>query len=239
MNTKNIALILAGGNGKRFDANYPKQFVEIKKKPLIVHTLQKFSNCDSIDQIFIVCLKDYVDEMNNIIDKYSISKVGGIIIGSTRHESIKNGVNYLINNGFSKMSKVIIHNANMPLVALSNIDECIQKCVDNTVVTTAAKCNGYFYQISESDNSISIGPDRNCLLHAKVPEAMYLSVADAIYNNNQFNEKLYESYTAGMLGIIMGLNVEILICKYTNMKITTKEDYKLVETYLEYESNNE
>ncbi len=236
----NIALILAGGNGTRFDANYPKQFVEIKKKPLIVHTLQKFSNCNSINQIFIVCLKDYVDEMNTIINKYSISKVSGIIIGgSTRHESIKNGVNYLTNNGFSKSSKIVIHNANMPLVTLSNIDECISKCTDNTVVTTAAKCHGFFYEISESDNSISIGPDRSCLLHAKVPEAMYLSIADAIYNNNQFNKKLYESYTAGMLGIIMGLNVEILICEYTNMKITTKEDYKLVETYLEHESNNE
>ncbi len=236
----NVALILAGGNGKRFDANIPKQFVNLKKKPIIVHTLQKFVDCKSIDQIFVVCLANYVDEMKRIINQYSISKVNDIIVGGkTRHESIINGINYLINKGLPEATKIVIHNANMPLVTISNINDCIRKCVDNTVVTTAAQCSGFFYQISSDDSSLLIGPNRDCLLHAKVPEAMYLKVANKIYNDDAFNEVKYESYTAGMLGIIKGLNVELSICDSTNMKITTKEDYKLVETYLENESNNE
>lgn len=236
----NIALILAGGKGTRFGASLPKQFVEIERKPLIVHTLEKFSKCDSIDKIFIVCLEDYVDDMNKIIEKYEIKKVENIIIGgNTRHKSIRNGINYLLNNGFDKLSKIIIHNANMPLVAMSNINECISKCDNNSIVTTAAKCHGFFYQISENGDTLSIGPDRSSLLHAKVPEAMYLDIANTIYNNNQFNEQKYESYTAGMLGILMGMNVKVSICGSTNMKITTKEDYELVETYLKNESNGE
>ncbi len=236
----NIALILAGGRGTRFDANYPKQFVEIHRTPLIVHTLQKFESCESVDQIYIVCLEDYIDEMNNIVNQYSINKVKDIIIGgNTRHESIRNGINYFIQKGFANTDKIIIHNANMPLVTLSNINDVIEKCTDNIVVTTAAKCHGFFYQISEENEGLSIGPSRNCLLHAKVPEAMCLSVADKIYNYDEFNEKKYESYTAGMLGILMNLDVKVSLCESTNMKITTKEDYKLVEVYLENESKYE
>lgn len=236
----NIALILAGGRGTRFGGDHPKQFVEIEKKPLIVHTLEKFSNCKFIDKIFVVCLKNYVDEMKEIIKRYSINKIEDIIIGgNTRHESIRNGINYLLNNKYDKLSKIVIHNANMPLVTISNIEECILKCDKNTIVTTVAKCNGFFYQISEDDNSLAIGPDRNNLLHAKVPEGMYLEIANEIYNDKRFDEKKYESYTAGMLGILMKKSVVIAICASTNMKITTKEDYKLVETYFKNETSGD
>lgn len=238
----NIALILAGGIGSRFDSNYPKQFVEIEKKPLIVHTLEKFSNCDEISEIYIVCLKDYVAEMEYIINNYSIDKVKSIIIGGkTRHESIKNGIKYLESKNFNDTYKVIIHNANMPLVTKSNIIDCINKCNDeNIIVTTAATCNGYFYQISNSkDGNLMIGPNRENLLHAKVPEAMYFKTSKDLYLSDIFDEKKYESYTAGMLGIILNKKVEFVKCKSTNMKITTKEDYELVQTYLKKEKMGE
>ncbi len=238
----NIALILAGGVGSRFDSNFPKQFVEIEKKPLIIHTLEKFSSCKEIDEIYIICLKEYVDEMETMIKNYSIKKIKGIILGGkTRHESIKNGVKYLSTNHYTDVCKVILHNANMPLVTNSNIVDCINKCKNSDIiVTTAAKCNGYFYQISNDENgSLIIGPNRENLLHAKVPETMYLSTAKEIYLSNTFDGKQYESYTAGMLAIILNKKVEVVTCKSTNMKITTKEDYELVQTYLRKEKSGE
>lgn len=236
----NIAIVLAGGKGTRFSSISPKQFVEIESKPLIVHTLEKITKCKLIDEVIIVCLEDYVEEMKDIISAYSINKIANIVIGgSTRHESIQNGINYLINNNYDDNTKVIIHNANMPLVTTSNIIDCITNCKENTVVTTAAKCHGFFYGIDKNSKSLSIGPDRDSLLHAKVPEAMYLNVASYIYNNSMFNDKVYESYTAGMLGIILNLNVIPVICASTNMKITTKEDYELVQTYIKNEKIGE
>ena len=230
----NVAIILAGGKGTRFGTEHPKQFVEIHEKPLIVHALEKFSKNSNIDEICVVCLENYVSELEEIIKKYDIKKISHIIIGgSTRHESIRNGVNFLRDNGYPNKTKVIIHNANMPLVTETNINECISLCDDDTIVTTAAKCHGFFYQID--DGELKIGPDRNDLMHAKVPEGMYLDVACRIYNSPKFEEKIYESYTAGMLGIILGLNIKVSICGSTNMKITTPEDYELVKIYLENE----
>ena len=185
----NIGIILAGGVGTRFGSNLPKQFVNIESKPLIVHTLEKFSKCNKIDKLFIVCLKSHIEEMKNIVEQYEIKKIDEIIPGgNTRHESIKNGINYLIDKGYDKTTTIIIHNANMPLVKIKNIEECIKKCHEEVIVTTVAKCNGFFYQ--KCDNmKLSIGPDRDNIFHAKVPEAMKLSMASELYNDQIFNEK--------------------------------------------------
>lgn len=231
----NIGIVLAGGKGTRFGADLPKQFVEITGMPLIACTVKKLLNCN-IDVIYIVCIKDYVNKMEEIIKEYDLDKVENVIIGgNTRHESIRNAINYLIKNGQDMDNKIIIHNANMPLVSVKNVNSCIELCDGkNVIVTSAAECNGYFYQI-DNDSNLKIGPDRKCLLHAKVPETLTLKTANELYNDPVFLDKKYESYTAGMLGIIKNKIVKVSICESTNMKITTREDYELVETYLKNE----
>ena len=48
----NVALIFAGGTGKRMHAGgVPKQFLELYGKPIIIYTLEKFENHDYIDSI--------------------------------------------------------------------------------------------------------------------------------------------------------------------------------------------
>ena len=39
---KNIALILSGGEGKRFDKNIPKQFFKLNKSSILEITVKKF-----------------------------------------------------------------------------------------------------------------------------------------------------------------------------------------------------
>ena len=38
----NVAIILAAGQGKRFGAEVPKQFVEVLGKPILAYTLEVF-----------------------------------------------------------------------------------------------------------------------------------------------------------------------------------------------------
>ena len=42
MNRKNIALILSGGEGKRFDKSKPKQFFKINDQTILEITVEKF-----------------------------------------------------------------------------------------------------------------------------------------------------------------------------------------------------
>ena len=237
---KKIAIILAGGIGRRFNVKTPKQFVDIENKPLIIHTLEKFENNLKVDEIIVVCLNSYIQILTDMIKTYGISKVVDVISGGdTRHQSIRNAVNYLAYK-HPKNTKIIIHNANMPLVTQKNINECFEKCLGkDTIVTTAAICDGFFYEKMNGNNQLSIGPDRNDILHAKVPEALYLSTALNLYNDEELFDKKYESYTAGMLGIIKNKVVVPVICESTNKKITTMEDYYFIQTHLRKEKENE
>lgn len=59
----NVALIFAGGTGKRMHAGgVPKQFLELYGKPIIIYTLEKFENHDYIDSIVISCPDGYIEK---------------------------------------------------------------------------------------------------------------------------------------------------------------------------------
>ena len=50
----NFALIPAAGTGSRIGGSTAKQFLELGRIPIIIHTLRKFEECEQIDQIVVV-----------------------------------------------------------------------------------------------------------------------------------------------------------------------------------------
>ena len=73
-------LIFAGGVGARMKSKeIPKQFLTVEGKPIIIHTLENFSNHNMVDNIVVVCLESWIDELKYQIEKYSVKKVVGII----------------------------------------------------------------------------------------------------------------------------------------------------------------
>ena len=51
----NIALVLAAGKGTRMGAAIPKQFIEYKEKPILVHTLEAFAKHSDVHKICVIC----------------------------------------------------------------------------------------------------------------------------------------------------------------------------------------
>ena len=63
----NIALIFAGGIGKRMNTTgIPKQFLKLYGKEIIVYTLEIFENNKNIDGIVISCLKEKIDDLKRM-----------------------------------------------------------------------------------------------------------------------------------------------------------------------------
>ncbi|MGL5574887.1 MAG: 2-C-methyl-D-erythritol 4-phosphate cytidylyltransferase, partial [Sarcina sp.] len=102
---KNVAIVLAGGKGKRMNAPVSKQFIEIEDKPVIYYTLKAFENCDDIDEIVLVLPKDEIDYfVENIQNKFNF-KISKIVAGgSERSDSVYNALNELNNTDI-----VLIH----------------------------------------------------------------------------------------------------------------------------------
>ena len=74
------ALIFAGGTGKRMNSrSKPKQFLEMHGKPIIIYTLEHFEYHNEIDQIVIVCLADWIEELKGMLRRYDIHHLGNTI----------------------------------------------------------------------------------------------------------------------------------------------------------------
>ena len=90
--------IVAGGVGSRMKiSKYPKQFLPLgeSKKPIIIHTLEKFILCDKLDAIYIGVHKDWIDYAEELIEKYGLSSEKVVIVegGKDRNLTIINIIN--------------------------------------------------------------------------------------------------------------------------------------------------
>ena len=67
---KNIAVIFAGGSGVRMNTrSKPKQFLELRGKPIIIYTLELFDNHPLIDGIVVVCLESWIPFLKKMLKK--------------------------------------------------------------------------------------------------------------------------------------------------------------------------
>ena len=79
---KNIAVILAGGSGKRFGDDIPKQFIILHGRRIIDYSINTFLQHSEIHKIIIVCPRGWVDIIKN---EYPNCKV--VEGGKTRRKS--------------------------------------------------------------------------------------------------------------------------------------------------------
>lgn len=80
----NIAVIFAGGTGQRMNSRTkPKQFLLVHGKPIIIYTLEAFDQHPDIDAIVVVCLKEYIDVLEQLIAKFGVGKIAAIVPGGS------------------------------------------------------------------------------------------------------------------------------------------------------------
>lgn len=132
----NIVMIMAGGVGKRFGANLPKQYLKINDKPVIDYVIEAANKSKLTDKILVVMDKEYITYSNYLKSgSYDIASNG-----KERYDSIKNGFDYI--NEHYDCQKVVIVDAVAPLLYPELIDDYFLKLDDYDAVITAQKITG-------------------------------------------------------------------------------------------------
>ncbi len=90
---KTFAIIPAGGKGKRGGTETPKQYLKFHDKELIAYTLDVFQNNNLIDEIIISAKSDFFSLLNEIKEKYNLTKISQIVEGGEeRQDSVYNAL---------------------------------------------------------------------------------------------------------------------------------------------------
>lgn len=228
---KKIALVFAGGTGQRMGANIPKQFLKICGKEIIIKTLELFENNKSIDEIYVVCIKEWREYLENLIKKYSLIKVAKIVDGGvTGQDSIYNGL-CAINSNYSD-AFVIIHDGVRPLVSDTTINKCIC-CLEKNGSAVTVTPNFETPVISNDGIIVNEIIDRKKMYNAQAPQCFKLSDIMHCHKLERNSEKPYD-------GVVDSCS---LMCKYGyksalvegnrgNVKVTTVEDlFSLISSY--------
>jgi len=210
-----IALIVAGGKGTRMNTTTPKQFLLLKKIPILMHTLNQFSHFEEIILVLPSTEFDYWHSLCNTYDftlKYTL--VEG---GKTRFHSVKNGLGKINNN-----SIVAIHDGVRPLVSTSLINRLISKAKEGTGTIPIIPVKD---SIRKVDGKNSTHIDRSKLYKVQTPQCFFSSNIKKAYTqefSNHFTDdaSVFEN-NGGQITTILG--------EEKNLKITTEEELRISE----------
>lgn len=171
----NIALIFAGGIGKRMNNNgTPKQFLKLYGKEIIIYTLEVFEKNENIDGIIISCLEEKIIDLKDLVKKYDLKKVKSIISGGkTGQESIYKGL-CEAEKYYSKDDIVLIHDGVRPLINEKTIEDNILSVKKYGNAITTVPAIETIIKVKKEEHRIKDILNRSECYMARAPQSFYL-----------------------------------------------------------------
>jgi len=220
----NTAIIVAAGSGSRFGSETPKQFANLHGKPVIIHTIERFEACDSIDEIVLVLSASGAEKFQNSKFKIQNSKLQRVVVGgSTRTESVRNGLDAVD----PATDIVAVHDGARPLVSIDEIAQTVAKAAETGAACLVAEVTDTIKEIDVEFISGTI--DRNKLRRALTPQAFRYGVLKRAFDGVDLNDSVTdECYLVERLGV----KISFVEGSGRNIKITKPEDLVFAESII-------
>ena len=227
---KKIAIIIAGGSGKRMGQDIPKQFLNVGEKPIIIYTLEAFQNHPAIDAIIVVCIDGWQTVLESYAKQFGITKLTSIVKGgSCGQASIKNGLDEA-RRLYDEDSIVLIHDAIRPMVSSDVISDNIAKCEKYGNATTVAPCTTVVLSKTSERHSEDV-VDRDNILLTQTPQAFVLK--DILSAHEEALKKgIKDSVASCALYAQLGRKVYFSVGDETNIKLTRPGDIQIFKALL-------
>ncbi len=215
-------IVLAAGSSQRMKG-ISKQFLNLCGVPAIIHTLSVFEKSPKISRIVLVTKDEYVSDMQQLSEKFMITKLSDIVSGgATRQESVKNGLDR-INEDF-----VLIHDGARPLVTEEIISRVCELLPFSDAVICAVPVKDTVKKV-DSNGIIESTLPREALFSAQTPQGVSVEKYSEALKNidcSVFTDDASIMESAGY-------KVKVVMGDYTNIKITTQDDISVAESFIE------
>lgn len=228
-----IAIILAGGIGRRMNSIIPKQFLKINDIPIIIYTLNKFQDNDNVDAIAVVSVANYIHEVSRYKEKYSISKLKWVFEGgNTAQESIRNAIFEL--KKICKPNDIIMfHMSVSPLIDDEIIDDSFAVCKK---FGNAIAADQSIFNLCKTDNKISSNNyySKKDLVTLNMPWTIKYDKALWAYEK-AYSENIETGPEAYLVSLLIALGETLYFSKDSQknkLKLTTYDDVDMLEGYI-------
>lgn len=231
----NVAILLAGGSGRRMGGPEPKQFIQIAGKTILEHSIRAFHQHADIDEIVIVAHADYIDRISQIASPYS--KVCHIVPGGKeRYHSTLAAIacyrNRLAADEHQAAINLLIHDAVRPLVSQRIISDCIAALRQYRAVDVAIPCTDTIVEVDASGAICRITP-RSMLRNVQTPQCFRLETIAQAYEIGLKDPNFITTDDCGVVHRYLPQEpIFVVDGDTTNIKVTYPEDLILAEKVL-------
>ena len=220
------AVIVAAGKGKRMGTEISKQFLPLRGKEILTHTVEKFEAAKHIRDIILVTGQDSLQDVRDMVQEYNWKKVVSVVAGGKeRQDSVWNGLQAVS----ADTEIVLIHDGVRPFVTEEILNDSIETAMEmgGCVAGVPAKDT---IKVCNAENIAVATPDRSTLWQIQTPQTFRKELILQAYA--QAKEDGFTGTDDASLAEHSGYPVKVIMGSYRNIKITTKEDLLVGEAFL-------
>jgi 2-C-methyl-D-erythritol 4-phosphate cytidylyltransferase len=252
-------IIPAGGSGKRFGGELPKQFLDLAGVPIIIRTLQRVMSFEFIDQFIIAVHSDFKQLLEQQMQKFAIDQSKIVLVdgGLERANSIDNAMAVIPESpavGVSETGEqsaagdaatesvggeddiIMIHDAVRPFIEKEVAWECVKAAQKHGASNAAVPAADTMLH-SVDGQLVDKIPERSHLFHGQTPDVIRLKDFRRAMEILTPEQKQINMGTVGIV-VNAGIKVKIVPSLASNFKITTPEQIVLAEAIVQAQGAN-
>ncbi|HEY5839378.1 MAG TPA: 2-C-methyl-D-erythritol 4-phosphate cytidylyltransferase [Pyrinomonadaceae bacterium] len=223
----NVAIVVAAGKGTRLGGARPKQFLELRGVPVIVHTLRQFERCQEIQRVITVLPAEDTAGFESLTKQFELKKAGRHVSGgATRAQSVRNGL-----NAIDDADIVAVHDGVRPFVTPEEIDQVVAAARESGAAVLTSPVADTIKRVQ--DGRIIETVSRSELRRALTPQCFRFAILKRAYETlDELESSGPEITDDSLLVERLGVAVVTVEGSARNIKITNEEDLVLADAML-------
>lgn len=213
------AVVPAAGSGQRMGETIPKQYLKIRNKTLIEHTLDLLVGAAKIDHVLVCTAPD--DELWPALNLNFETTLGG----DSRAQSVMNGL-LAIADRAKPDDWVLVHDAARPCLGLGDLNRFIDQVSYHPVGgIMAMPCKDTLKLAKPGRNEIAETIDRSLVWQAQTPQMFRYQLLREALSQALAKQHVVTDEASAME--LAGYSPLLIAGDASNLKVTTPEDLKL------------
>ena len=215
------AILVAGGKGLRMGSDIPKQFLPLRGRPVLMHTIDVFRRTYPDIHIILVLPREQQDYWRQLCGQHDYDVELCVADGGeTRFHSVHNGLSLIPDDA---RGVVGVHDGVRPFVSPETIRRCFEAAEEFGAVVPVVSVVETVRQVLADGSSMTV--DRNAYRLVQTPQTFDIQLLKKAYGQP------FDPFFTDDASVVetMGHPIKLVEGNNENIKLTNPADLKLAE----------